>query len=423
MGVELLIKMREICRSSIEYLRGLTACLLLLGAVAVLICQLERAYLLNASSLWLVHQLWQKDGDWLFLDGPEPPAFSLRDAGRSRNWLAKSTADDAPNVAAWRLLGMVYMAEQDWSAAESTFKQILQRDPTDQVTAYWLAITYVRQGRLQEATPLWSGIGAGRQLVGVADNLAAERRYEESVSWYDLAILVGERTSDKVLSGEILGLAYRGLGEVYRTQDLLPEAIANYERCVSYLPDRTDLRYLLARMYAQSGRYDEAIDHLKTSREIRPTSLSSCGALGEIYVETGQVSAAGQTLRQCLDLIETGVVQDDYWHGRVSFALSTVYGEKAQWGVSIDAAVTAMSLLGIDPLWTSELPTRFHDALEAEPERLDWYLKIGDAYLALEMFQEAASYYEMAAAMWPDDPRVVERIAVLNGMPDSEGKK
>lgn len=423
MGIELLNRMRAVCKSRIECLRGLTVCLLLLGAAAALFSQLERAYLLNAGSLWLVHQLWQDDGDRLFLDGPEPPSFGLRDASRSRNWLAKATADDVPNLAAWRLLGMVYMAEQDWSAAESAFKQILQRDLTDQVTAYWLAITYVRQGRLQEATPLWSRIGAGRQLVGVADNLAAEGRYEESVSWYELAILVGERTSDKALSDEILGLAYRGLGEVYRTQDLLPEAIANYEQCVSYLPDRTDLRYLLARMYAQSGRYDEAIEHLKTSREIRPISMSSCGALGEIYVETGQMNAAEGTLRQCLHLIETGMVQDDYWHGRVSFALSTVYGEKAQWGASIDAAVNAMSLLGIDPLWTSELPTRFHDALQAEPEHLDWYLKIGDAYLVLELFQDARGFYEVAAAMWPDDPRVVERMAVLNGRLDSEGKK
>jgi tetratricopeptide (TPR) repeat protein len=175
-------------------------------------------------------------------------------------------------------------------------------------------------------------------------------------------------------------------------------------------------------MYAKSGRYDEAVEQLETSRQTKPRSISSCGALGEIYVEAGQVDAAEQTLRECLDLIETEKIQDDYWHGRVYFALAVVHGEKAQWGASIEAAVNAMSLLGRDPLWTSELPMRFDDALKAEPEHLDWYLKIGDAYLALEMFQDAGAFYEMAAAKWADDPRVAERVAVLKSTLDSGNK-
>lgn len=127
--------------------------------------------------------------------------------------------------------GMVYMVQGRWAEATAQFNQTVSLDNTD-AWGYW---------RLGDA------------LLAQADLVGAERAYRNALRW-----------------APNMAEAYRGLGHVYRRQDLVGVALLTYQSALALTPDDPGLVLDVARCYWDSGQFDLACQMVERGLQIAP---------------------------------------------------------------------------------------------------------------------------------------------------------
>lgn len=307
---------------------------------------------------------------------------------------------------AHRYLGLLSLRTGRWVEATQHLQGVLIDNPYPGLAHYWLGFVRMRAGNQAEAINEWVASGAGGGLLEIAESLNRENS-QDTRSWYEQAILVTEQSFPP--REDILGRSYHRLGEMARSQGDLNAAIRHFEQALTALPERSDYRYDLAELYSRTGNYSAAIRHLRPELQRNPENLPACGLLGEVYLLDGDSQLAEKLLLEC-----QSIAGDNYWHGRVAHALSKVYCQSAHWATCIHYAIQAMRLLGAGASWVTEYPAYFYAALQAEPDNRNYYLKIGDAYQAVNMLSEARAYLEQAARRWPDDSMIIDRLNSIN---------
>jgi tetratricopeptide (TPR) repeat protein len=98
-------------------------------------------------------------------------------------------------------------------------------------------------------------------------------------------------------------VAFAALGEEYRRQGQLREAVETCRTGLARHPGYASAHVTLGRALASLGRPDEACRHLEKALQIAPENLVAAKTLGDVLKETGRLAEALERFRQALALV------------------------------------------------------------------------------------------------------------------------
>lgn len=116
----------------------------------------------------------------------------------------------------------------------------------------------------------------------------------------------------------------------------LPEAIACYERAISWDPNAAAIHHDVAVVLSQVGRNEEAIEHLKTACRLEPKEAEFQFKLGLAWNEAGRVDQTAAALEQAVHL--------DSRHSAAWYNLGLARNQLGQSEAALDALIRAASV-------------------------------------------------------------------------------
>lgn len=173
------------------------------------------------------------------------------------DYLRRSTAKDPRNAEAWIELGLALTRERDVTGATDAFRTAVEADPDNALALSNLGNALVQNGRIGEALdPLRRS--AALQLdkaephnnLGIA--LVRAKRLDEAIE---------EFTAAARLAPESRPIQYN-LGKALADAGRYTEAIAPLQASAAEVPEILDL---LAAVYAEAGRFEEAVRTASTA--------------------------------------------------------------------------------------------------------------------------------------------------------------
>jgi len=170
---------------------------------------------------------------------------------------------------------------------------------------------------------------------------------------------------------ELLGIAYRTLG----TPELIGESVAEFRQALDLDPDRTAVRFYLARVYLDLGRPQRAKDELETALAKAPGNPQFLELLGETERQLKNPARAVEVIRQAL--------QADSSDAQARYFLAL-----------------ALFDLGKRDEATKELER----VVGSRPGVVDPYLALGTAYLDANRVADAVKTLGEAARLDPARP-------------------
>jgi tetratricopeptide (TPR) repeat protein len=84
-----------------------------------------------------------------------------------------------------------------------------------------------------------------------------------------------------------LGQAYHSLDKI-SDEDMSKDAIKYYKMATTSHPYKFKYRNMLARLYSEKGRYEDAIHELKEAKSIAPSNQASYLNLAEVFINDGE---------------------------------------------------------------------------------------------------------------------------------------
>ena len=106
-----------------------------------------------------------------------------------------------------------------------------------------------------------------------------------------------------------LAEAYAALGSIRQEQLRWPEAETALRKAVDLRPGYSPARHWYALLLMSHGRFDEAIEQMRTGLAQDPLSVAARGALGFIYYMKGDLPAALENYRAAIELEDRGWLQ------------------------------------------------------------------------------------------------------------------
>ncbi len=122
-----------------------------------------------------------------------------------------------------------------------------------------------------------SGLSNARTLFSRAEDLRAQKRYEESLKWY----------RDALREYPDFALVYAGMGDSLYRLGRYEEAVSSMKRVFELMPDfpmAPTLHYLTGQALGEMGRYDEAEEHYERALRIAPSFKEAINGLGGLLL-------------------------------------------------------------------------------------------------------------------------------------------
>jgi tetratricopeptide (TPR) repeat protein len=198
--------------------------------------------------------------------------------------------------AGWRWLqaGELAQAEREFTAA-------LKRAPGFFPAEAGLAYVDLARDQFEQSAARFERIlqqhnDYDSALVGRGEALMALKREPEALSSFEAAL-----RADPALSGvrervEVLRLrvAQQTLAVARKAADAgrFDEAVRAYDQAIAASPDSAFLYRDLAAVERESGRTDQALEHLKKAVELDPADAASLARIGEILESRNELDAA-----------------------------------------------------------------------------------------------------------------------------------
>jgi putative PEP-CTERM system TPR-repeat lipoprotein len=354
---------------------------------------------------------------------------------------------DLKNPIYQTLLGMVRVAQRNYTAGESAYRIALANDQDFGPALDNLARLYRGTGRLEDAKKLYNDVRSRKPnevvaLLGLADIATAEQKWKEANDYINqartaapndplpglkLINLYGLRqdwTAAKAAATE-LASQFPGNIEVLDAQGRVQiaagepgEATDTYRR--AYDIDSTSLpilaRYTSLLIAAKNFRQAKTVFEAAHARDPRNVSLKE--SLIRIEAEIGGIDAGLAKARNFANDDPTNssydrVMADLYDKaGRGPEAL--VLLEKAMVAHPSDISIS-IALAGIYSRLgnTAKAEAVLSDQVKADPMNLEVRAALAALYLAGKKFDEAFAEYTRLAAARPGDPIVLNNLAWL----------
>ncbi len=279
-----------------------------------------------------------------------------------------------------RMLGQSELARNRLDSAIHEFKRAIELDAQDLDGKFGLAVSYRRAGELELARGLFDQIAErDPQYAGLTlergQLLEAQGAYDKAVENYRAAL---EKDANDTAILLRLGAAQVESGQLDAAEETL-------DKVVHQVPNSADAAYYLGRIAFARGRGPDALSHFD-----RALGLDNTQASYHLY--TARAALEMSNLGRTLDEAEATLARDPksgdaYW----------VRGEvRLRSGAVKDALKDATRALELNPKRVEahalmaecydelrQLPqavTAYQTALAGNPERGDWWYKLGRVY-------------------------------------------
>jgi TolB-like protein len=227
---------------------------------------------------------------------PPQPILARAKVAAIRAVQADATLAEAHNSLAYSLA----CCDWDWTGAEESYRQALERNPASWITHDWYALTLGAQGRLDEA------LAHNRRAQELEPLSVVLHHHAAWLSWlarrYDEAIEQSRRTLELDAS---FGFAYWWMALALEQKSRCEDAIAAFRTASQLTGGFVQAQAALAHALAISGRRDEAEDLLRQIERPSPPRYVDPYAAAIAYVALGEQDRAFNSLEKAFEDVVT----------------------------------------------------------------------------------------------------------------------
>jgi len=181
--------------------------------------------------------------------------------------------------------------------------------------------------------------------------------------------------SDAVEKSPQSGTTHVGLGDAYRDQDRIDEAIEQYRIGIALMPNSASAHADLGMLYTRKGWIDEGIEQLQTALALEPENTVARNYLGVVFGKLGRHDEAIAQLQ--LAIVAHPKFQLAHRH------LGIAYYESGRVRESI---------------------APFERAIELDPDDADAHNNLAVSFAVLGNWERALTHFERAMELDPENP-------------------
>ena len=280
------------------------------------------------------------------------------------------------NLGALGNLGVVYSRTHRFAEAIAVYKQGLRASPRDQGILLNLGLAYLKQNDYSHAVPFFRRLHALNPQNGQATNLLATCLVfgGHPQAALDLLSPLAEKASDPATL-YLLGVAYVRTGREEAGKKV-------FDHFLSGADTHAQASFMLGEAYYDSKLFEQAVQSFQEVLHTDPAFPGTHRELGKVYVSLRQNREAEKELRLAVD-------QD----ARDAVAVYFLGGLLVQTDRFADGV------------------TYLERARSLDPDSWATYLYLGKAKLRLQDSESAARYLRQAADMNPDEPTIFYLLA------------
>jgi predicted O-linked N-acetylglucosamine transferase (SPINDLY family) len=262
--------------------------------------------------------------------------------------------------------------------AEALYRQILQAEPNHPDALHFLGVLAYQAGQHDSAIRyIIQAIAHNGQVASFHNNLGEVYRVQgklgEAMFHYRQALALKAEYPE---AHNNLGLALQGRGQ-------LTEAVAHYLQALAFQPEYAEAHNNLGATLQEQGNFDEAIMHYRQAVTLKPTYAEAHYNLGVALKEQGQLEEAVAAYRQGV------AVRPDYAEGYNN--LGVALKEQGQ----LEEAVAA-----------------YRQGLALRPDYAELHYNLGNVLLQQGQLGDAVAAYRRALALRPDFPEAYYDLGV-----------
>ena len=158
--------------------------------------------------------------------------------------------------------------------------------------------------------------------------------YAEAVDAYRQIIAAAEAdsvpgTTATTAPDSVMPAAYYGLGLAYTGLEKFEDAIAAYQRAITYAPDWAHTHAALGSAYANTHRYAEALDAYKVAVALDPKDEMIHHQIGNVYSKRGEHAAATRHQHRAIAIVPQ--------FAAAHYQLGLLYAQDKRWTDAISA--------------------------------------------------------------------------------------
>ncbi|MFB2833840.1 tetratricopeptide repeat protein [Floridanema evergladense] len=205
-----------------------------------------------------------------------------------------------------------FLLQDEYDQAIAIYEECIAADPNVMFNYWMLGLTFLLQGREEEAQACWlSAILSGnsveietwtRELIEILETEGIQRleagKYEQAERIY---LQIIEQVPDRAI-------AYKNLGNVALHQGKLVEAIAYYQKGIELEPNEAITYYHLAIAFHQLDRLEEAIACYREFLGFNPNDPITLNNLGNALQRQGKFAEAIDCYQKSLALDDTNAL-------------------------------------------------------------------------------------------------------------------
>jgi predicted O-linked N-acetylglucosamine transferase (SPINDLY family) len=206
-------------------------------------------------------------------------------------------------AAAWTDLGTTYKANGESKRAMETYAEIIAAVPHHAAAAYYnMGVSLVECGRLVEAESAYrSSIALDSSRAEAYCNIGVvfkmTNRIDDALDACEKCLRI---SPDFDLGKKNLSLVLTDQGTELKKKNLLADAIATYERALSYDTTNVEAYYNLGVACAEAEEYDRAIIAYENAGRLRPQCAEIWNNAGVLYKERGNDARAMDYYRRAV---------------------------------------------------------------------------------------------------------------------------
>jgi predicted Zn finger-like uncharacterized protein len=307
--------------------------------------------------------------------------FKLNQPDKASETLNEAASKVEENVEMRRMLGQSELARNRFDSAVHEFKRAVELDPADLEAKFGLAVAYRKTAELEKARVLFDEIGLrDPQYAG----LTLERgQLLEAQGMYSKAVETYRAAREKEPGDTSLTLR---LGAAQVEAGLLDDADQTLQLVMRETPNSAEAEYFIGRLALARSRGPDALTHFD-----RALSLDGAQAIYHLYAARAALEMAnlGRTLEEAeAALTRDPTLGDAYWiRGIVRMRSGAVKDALKDAKRALElrpARFDAYALMAECHDELRELPEAaqaYNTALAHDPERADWWYKLGRLYL------------------------------------------
>jgi prepilin-type processing-associated H-X9-DG protein len=326
----------------------------------------------------------------------------------------ESVLQRQPSPVAFRLLGMAYMAGQNYARATPAFMQYQELAPTEAEAPFRIGTSLLSERKIPES--LDSFEKALTLDPAYVEPLAAIARVYAGTERLGAAL---QRVKAQMAKIEPTGQHHYLLGQLHMASNQTDIAEAEYKKAVELAPDLSIAYAQLAGIYVRAGQSDVAIAEMDQALEHNPENQPILMLKGMLHHQGGDIDSARETYESLLAINGrfgpaannlAYIYQQD---GRLEEALDWAEIARTENPDNPDIADTLGWILYERGTYQRAL-SLLKEAAAARPDNAEVMYHLGFAHHKIGEFQETMDVLTKALALDPDFAMANEAQTVLD---------